>query len=1154
MKKNECIRREIKIPGLQKVLRIMKLTMFLVLLSVVSVFAGKSYSQTKELNLDIKNSTVKEVLKKIEDQSEFVFMYSEKLIDVDRKVSVTFKDNKINDVLDKLFAGTDVNYRVKDRFILLTTPEVTGNDFSVQQQKTVTGTVMDESGEPLPGVTVLVKNTTQGTVTNAKGNYTLTNFPEDAVLVFSFVGMRSHEVPVGNQTTINLTLEEETIGLEEVVAIAYGSSTKRDLTGAVSSISSEDIEKYPATSVAQALQGKTAGLQVTQNSGRPGSSVSVNIRGIGSFGNNEPLYVVDGFPLQDISFINPNDIESISVLKDASAAAIYGVRANAGVVIIATKRGVKGDVGVSIDSWVGIQSKPDQIEMLNAQEFAEFALNVGEAQGKSVLEEWRNPGELNNVNWQDYTFDTGIRHGHNIIIRGGNERSRTALSLGMVDEDGVVITSSYKRYNVGLNSDYEITDNLSVRADLKYTYSENFLELNQGYYGFMKVYSNAPYLTDVTGTSEPYDGKGNYGAFTESALLNSSRNILANALQGDQDNGNKIFLGNLALDYSFLNGFTATGKFGVQSRDYAGWSFSPRYDRGINDNNPVASYNINQNTSLEYLAEGLLKYQRHFGEHRVDFLAGASAQQNQFERVSVTGRGFLNNQIRDMSAADEITGTSGTYGTATFVSTFARAGYSFKQKYYLTATVRRDGVGDRFSRSNLYGTFPSISLGWNIDQEAFMANAGFDLLKLRGSWGETGNSQGIQPFQFLTYYTGGSNSDDSGYVFGGVPVSGLAPQTLANPNLVWESQVQTSIGVDGELLDRRLYFTFDYFEKSAKDFLLEETIPHQTGFTSRAVNAGNVDNNGFEILVGYRNMKGEFTWDVSANFTKIKNEITELTKNQDFLVYDTQFVPNHIDNWLGFTRSYVGGSIGTFYGYRADGIFQTQQEIDALNQLAPDGIYQESTGDNPIAPGDRRFKDLDGNGKITSEDREIIGNPFPDFYGGMDFNASYKNFELGLSFYGSYGNDILNFVKVELESLGQFGNTNAYTNVSKEYFNNRWTTENPSDTYARAVVEDVNRNTRVSDYYVEDGSFLRLRNIQLAYNVSTEVLDKIGFSNLKIYVSGQNLLTITGYSGLDPEIGTVTDVSGRSGVQTRGLDFGSYPNTQTYTLGVNLQF
>ncbi|UGU17885.1 TonB-dependent receptor [Sinomicrobium kalidii] len=1023
------------------------------------------------------------------------------------------------------------------------------------QTGTITGTVSDTNGTPLPGVNVVVENTSRGVVTDFDGNYTIEDVSPEDRLVFSYIGMETRTVAVGSQTTIDMTLKDAVSNLDEVVVIAYGSSTKRDLTGAVGSVSSEDIEKFPATSVDQALQGKTAGVQITQNSGSPGSSVSVNIRGVGSFGNNQPLYVVDGFPTQDISFLNVNDIKSISVLKDASAAAIYGVRANAGVVIIETKRGEKDKVSISVDSWVGTQAKPKEIEMLDARTFAGFALQMGESQGKGILDEWRDPQNLTDVNWQDYAFRTGFRQGHNVSIRGGGEKARAALSVGMIDEKGVIISSSNKRYNVGLNADYKVSDQLSVRGDLKYAYSETFQNLSQGYYGFTKLYTNAPYLSDWTGTNVPFDGNGNYGAFTDSSLLSTSNNVLAAAKQNDNDNGLNNLMGNFAVDYSFLDGFKATGKFGFRTQNYAGWSFQPKYDRGSNDNNPTALYTIDQNTANEYIAEGLLEYKKNFNEdHHLEVLLGASTQRNKYKNVYVAARGFLNNSIRDLAAADEVTERSGTWGTSTFASTFARVNYSYKGRYSITGTVRRDGVGDKFAEDNLYGTFPSVAVGWNIDRESFMENSGFDLLKLRASWGETGNSQGISPFQYLTTYTGGSSNDDSGYIFGGGPVAGLAPETLANPNLVWESQVQTNIGLDVEFLDRRLYFTADYFDKSAKDFLLNETIPSQNGFDSRAVNAGNVVNRGLELLLGYRKSEGDFKWDVSVNFTTIQNEITALTDSQDFIRFPTNFVPDFVDNWLGFTRSYVGGNVGTFYGYRADGIFQSQEEIDALNQAAPDGVYQESTGTSPVAPGDRRFRDLNGDNQITAEDREVIGSPFPDFYGGLNFNGSYKNFELGLSFYGSYGNDILNFVRVELETAGGYGLENAYSNVSRKYYENRWTPENPSDKYARAVVEDVNKNNRVSDHFVEDGSYLRLRNIQLAYNFPMDKLDFLGLNTAKVYLSAQNLFTITGYSGLDPEIGEVADIDGNGGIQSRGVDFGAYPSARTFTVGVNLKF
>lgn len=1026
----------------------------------------------------------------------------------------------------------------------------------IAQTKTITGTVKDSNGMPLPSVSVVIQGTTNGVTTDFDGNYSIGNVSSDDRLVFSYVGMQEQVIAIDERTIINIILETDTQGLDEIVLVAYGSSSQRDLTGAVGSVSSEDIEKFPATSVTQALQGKAAGVQITQNSGGPGAGISVNIRGIGSFGNNEPLYVIDGFPTQNISFINPNDIQSMSVLKDASAAAIYGVRANAGVVIIETKKGLRDRVSVSIDSWVGFQLEPEQIDMLNVNQFTDLALEIAANQNKEVLEEWSNPQSLRNINWQDYAFDTGFRQGHNISIRGGGEKARAALSVGMIDEEGVIITSSYKRYNIGLNVDYDILDNLTARADVKYAYSESYQNLSQGYYGFTKLLTNSPYLDNRTGTNQPYDGNGNYGAFPDTGLLSTSNNVLASALQNDSDNGTNNLLGNLALEYLFLDGFKATGKFGFQTQNYAGWSFLPKYNRGNSnaDNNPSATYSIDQNTFNEYLAEGLLEYNKTFGEHRVEALLGISAQQNKFKNVYVESRGFISDDIRDLAAADEITNRSGTWGTATFASTFGRLNYTFRDRYNFTATLRRDGVGNKFSENNLYGTFPSLAAGWNIDEEPFMENTGFNLLKLRGSWGETGNSQGIAPFQFFTSYTGGPTNDNNGYVFGGQPVSGLAPASLGNPNLGWESQIQTNIGIDAELLNNRLYFTIDYFLKSAEEFLLRETTPSQTGFTSRAVNAGNVENKGLEILIGYRKNQGNFQWDLSANFTRINNEISELTKGQDFLIFDTNFVPNFVDNWLGFTRSYVGGNVGTFYGYRADGIFQNQAEIDELNAQAPDGTYQESTGSNPIAPGDRRFVDLNNDGQITAADREIIGSPFPDFYGGLNFNGSYKNFEVGIALYGSYGNDILNFTRVEQETAGGYGINSAFTNVSETYYLNRWTPENPSNTYARAVVEDVNQNNRVSDHFVEDGSFLRLRNIQLAYNFSPELIETIGMASAKIYVSGQNLVTLTGYSGMDPEIGSVTDIDGNGGVQSRGVDFGAYPSPRTFTIGVNLQF
>jgi len=528
----------------------------------------------------------------------------------------------------------------------------------------------------------------------------------------------------------------------------------------------------------------------------------------------------------------------------------------------------------------------------------------------------------------------------------------------------------------------------------------------------------------------------------------------------------------------------------------------------------------------------------------------------------------LNNTVRDISQADNISSAQGYSSTSTLASTFGRLNYSFDSKYYLTATIRRDGVGDRFGENELWGVFPAFAAGWNIDEESFMDTSVFDILKLRGSYGETGSFIGIDPFSFNVTYGNGSGFNNAGYLFGasggqeGTPAQGLYAERLPNPDLKWETQKQTNIGLEGELLARRLYFSADWFKKESSDFLFNETIPTQTGYTSRAVNAGSVVNKGLEVLVGYRDFEGDFQWDISANVTFIDNEITSLTSELDYTVFPAEFVPNFVTNWLGFTRSYVGGEVGSFYAYRADGIFQSQAEIDALNSDAlaagADWYQVEET-----SPGDRKFRDLDGDGTITSDDREIIGSPIPDFYGGLNITLSYKNFDLGIDLYGTYGNEIMNFTRVELETLGGFGLPNTYTNVSREYYNNRWTPENPSNTYARALIDesqDVNiQNNRVSDHFMEDGSFLKLRNLRLAYNLPSSVVGSLGMTGAKIYVSGQNLLTWTKYSGWDPEIGQNADIpqadgSTRSSAQTRGVDFGAYPVTSSYTLGVNLKF
>lgn len=1059
--------------------------------------------------------------------------------------------------------------------------------FGFIQAQSISGTVSDANG-PLPGANVLLKNSNTGTTTDFDGNYTLNDVAANATLVYSYIGYLPKEVPVNGQTVINVILQEDLQSLDEVIVVAYGTSTKKDLTGAVGVISGDELAQFPATTIDQALQGRTAGVQIVSNSGAPGSSVTVNIRGTGSFASTTPLYVVDGYPTQDISYLSPSNIQSISVLKDASAGAIYGVRAANGVVIIETKKGTSGKVSFEIDSWAGYRQEPEFIDVLDAQTFATHVTDLVSTENDVANNEinsglfnvyypgWQNPESLRNINWQDYAFNNGFRTGTNITVRGGGENTRVAFNAGMIQEEGTIVGSSYDRYTMGLNAQFDLSEKFRVKADVKYAYTESVVQLNQGYYNIVKLVGNIPHLASpgaanlnggTNSINVPYDGNGNFGAYPDvnTNAFRGNTNVIGNALRNESNNGSNNILANVSLEYDLLPSLTAKINVGGNINVFSGNNFNPSYYSSFNnvDLNETGDYDVQNNTNNELLAEGILQYTKEIGDHKIDLLGGISSQRNYFKRIRSRASGFLNDAIRDISQGADVTNAEGRTARTTLASTFARLNYNFNSKYYVTATIRRDGVGDRFGENELWGTFPSFAAGWNIDEEDFMSDSMFDVLKLRGSWGETGSFNGIDPFRFDVIYVSSNNGDaldPADYDFGGVSAPGLFPQSLPNPDLRWETQVQTNIGLEAELLERRLYITADWFKKESSDFLFDETIPVQNGFTSRAVNSGSVINEGFEFLVGYRKFDGDFTWDISANVTLLDNEISELTSSQPFYTVPTAFVPTFAGGyaWGGLTRSEVGGQVGSFYGFRADGIFQTQAEIDALNAAVvanPDNdaeYYQRED----TSPGDRKFKDLNGDGSIDEEnDREVIGSPIPDFYGGLNLNFSYKNFDLGIDLYGSYGSEIMNFVRVELETSSTYGTADAYSNIGRDYYNGRWTGPGTSNTYARAIGNDgLVGNGRASDYFMEDGSFLRLRNLRIAYNLPSSLTEVIGMSSAKIYVSSQNLITWTKYTGWDPEVGQNADINGVNNLSSRGVDSGQYPISTSFTFGVNLQF
>lgn len=1039
---------------------------------------------------------------------------------------------------------------------------------AIEIQQSITGNITDADGQPIPGASVVEKGTTNGVAADFDGNYVITVSNADAILVFSSVGFAKKEISVGNNTVLNISLAEDAESLEEVIVVAYGTATKKDLTGAIAVISAEELNTFPATTVDQALQGKTAGVQITSNSGAPGASVSVNIRGVGSFGSTTPLYVVDGFPTRDINFINPNSIQSLSVLKDASATALYGVRASNGVVIIQTKQGTAGRVQVELNSFVGFRSQPKSIDVLNVNQFAGLATELSSSTDANVAGAaipyvgWSDPSTLRNIDWQDEIFSSAVTKSTTLNIRGGGEKSRFAFTTGIFDEEGTLLGSKYKRYDLGFNAGFDVTDKIRLKSNIKYITSQSFQPLGTGRGALLNLFATIPHLaptgeTNLNGgtnpTNLPIDANGNFGAVPDvtGEAFRDGRNWVARALENDPDNVTNTVLANIDAEWDIYGGLSTQLKVGGRVDNFASELFQPQYYRssGNVDVRNDATYDVDQSTSNEWLAEYLLKYKKTFNEkHTIDVLGGVSAQRRFRKFVSTTGVGFLNNDIRSIAAANDIQDAVGFSDRRTLASTFARLNYSFDSKYYITGTVRRDGVGNVFSPQNLWGVFPSFAAGWNIDEEDFMQDSAFNILKFRASWGETGNFDGIESFGFLSFFTGQAGRNDTNFSFDGTTNSqlGLAPLVLANNDLKWETQTQTNIGLEGELFEGKIYFTADYFNRESGNFLFQQTVPAQTGFTTQPQNGGTVINKGFELLAGYRKNEGDFTFDINANITFIDNEITEIDNLSNEVVFSNTFLDSFNEDgfWFDITRSQEGGQVGSFYGFVADGIFQNQAEVDA----AP----TQGVG---TSPGDRRFLDLNDDGVINGEDRTTIGSPVPDFFGSLNLNFSYKNFDLGFNFYGSYGGEILNLVRRELESASGYGNSASFSNVSVDYFNNRWNGEGSTNEYARALIDDGNvQNNRASSYFVEDGSFLRLRNLNIGYSLPSSAVEKLGLSDLRIYTSAQNVFTITNYTGSDPEIGQNSDIDGNSSVTTRGIDAGAYPLSKTFTLGLNLKF
>ena len=972
------------------------------------------------------------------------------------------------------------------------------------QQITVQGVVKDQTGETVIGASVMEKGTTNGTITGIDGDFSL-NMSSNGTLVVSFVGYKTQEVQVKGQKQLQVVLSEDAEMLDEVVVIGYGTMKKSDLTGAVSSIGNKDIKDSPVSNLGQAIQGKISGVQIV-DAGKPGDNVSIKIRGLGSINNCDPLVVIDGVPTDlGLSSLNMADVERLDVLKDASATAIYGSRGANGVVMITTKRGTEGKGKLAVSANYSFQNATNVPSLLNAAQYAELSNDMMVNSGRNPNPEWANPSELGaGTDWMDELLRTGVMQNYTVSYSGGNEKSHYYVSGGFLDQSGIVKSVNYRRFTFQSNSDAQVlkwlkfSNNITFSAETKKSGSYNIGDA-------LKALPIYPVKNEDGSWSGPNGNSEWYG---------STRNPIGPTELNKSQTDGYNFLANLTAELTFTKWLKFKSTFGYDAKFWFIDNFTPKYNWKPTPTEETSRYK-SDNKSFTYLWDNYFLFDHTFAEkHRVGLMAGMSAQWNTNDYLNAQKNVFMFDNVHEMDNGEEMYAIGGNETEWALLSYMARVNYSYEDRYLLTATIRRDG-SSRFGKKHRWGTFPSVSVAWRASQEKwFPKNDYINDLKVRAGYGVTGSQASVGNYSYLASY------NTSVYPFGisSGNQTALVSSTLANPYIHWEEVAQTNIGFDASLFNSRVMFSFDAYLKETRDMLVKASIPITSGFedtTTTYTNAGKVRNQGIEMSLHTINLTGELGWETNLTATYNKNKIKDL--NSDVPYYINQINNSYVTM---LAKDYP---INVFYGYVTDGIFQNQSEVNT-HAVQPGA-----------EPGDIRFRDLNNDGVINDSDRTVIGNPNPSWLFSMNNSLSYKGFELSVFLQGIAGNKIYNANNID--NTGMAAAYNQTTDVLK-----RWQGEGTSNSMPRAVFGDPNQNTRVSDRFVENGSYLRLKNITLSYTFPKQWLQKAQIENARLSLSCENVATITGYSGFDPEVGI------------NGIDQNRYPISRTFSLGLNFNF
>lgn len=1094
----------IKNPLFLKGLLVMKLTIaFMVFFTFQASAHG--FGQVK-LNVKAKKTEISNVLSLIEKQTNFRFLYNSNLKDIRKKTSVNATNANIQEVLQQLLSDTHLIYQIMDNNLIVIR-EGKANDFEDIVQAVVSGRVTDETGAPMAGVSVQIKGSTRGTMTDNDGRFSI-NAEDNDVLVFSYVGYEPQEISVAGKTEINVVLVAAKGELQQVVVIGYGTQRKIDVTGSVASVSGEEISKQVAVNPVSALQGKVSGVQIT-NSGQPGKAPKINIRGVGTVrGGTNVLYVVDGVWFDDISFLNPSDIENISILKDASAEAIFGIRAANGVVLVTTKKG-KGKVTVNYNGYIGLQRVTNQVEMANASEYATL---INELNGTQTFPDPASYGE--GTNWFDAVLQNALITNHYLSLGGGGEKSTYNFSLGYLKQEGIVTGNDYTRLTARFQNDIQATSFLKVGYSAVLQGSNSHDVPGDVVY---KAYTAAP-VVPVKYSDGTYGDPGDYPIGT------ATNNPKAQLDFFNQKTKDYRISGNVYGEVKLLKSLTYRVSFGGEYGEQEVRGYVPVYYANSIQFATESQLSISRNEARNWIVENTLTFNKTFNDHRLTVLAGQSAQRYKSYFINGTARNVPYNTEGDLYIAlgPDSTRTIVDGGDlATYTSYFGRVNYAFKNRYLLNASIRAD-ASSKFSEDDRWGYFPSVGVGWVISEESFMKNQNvFNTLKLRGSWGRIGNASVPTNLDILRVNRGGNLTA----VFGqpGQPYTGASITTIVPPLILWEKGEGIDAGIEGTLLNSRLNFEIDYYYRETKDAIFGAPVLGSLGLSGGDIwaNQANIRNSGFEFAAGWKSSPGRsFTYSINGNFSVNSNKVKDVVSGP-IPIYGGG------DAATGGQLSTItieGNAIGQFYGLVVEGIFQTPEEVANGNQ--PDA-----------QPGDFKYRDINGDKVIDGKDRMIIGNPHPKYAFGLNTNFAYKGFDLTLDLQGVAGVDVYNANK---------GKRFGAENFTKDFYDNRWHGEGTSNTYPSARIGG-GRNYLPNTWFVEDGSYVRIRNVQLGYTLPQSLTSKWKLEQIRVYANAQNALNFFGYKGFTPEVTATSPTSA-------GIDINIYPLSATYNFGLNVTF